>query len=119
MGFTLEGSAINEMGENGETIMGNTLCVLINSQFHEVNFKMPFHRTSEPWTLLFFTATGGMKMIGQVWQGGESFALEDHSLALFVLHKAKRREGFASLRRTPSKMIEKVWSTYLSPSNPT
>lgn len=108
MGFILEGNAINEMGENGETIVGNTLCVLLNSQFHEVHFKMPFHRTSEPWTLLFFTATNGMKMIGQVWQGGEDFALEDHSLALFVLHKPKKREGFAPLRRTPSKMTEKV-----------
>jgi len=40
----LEGSSIGELSERGEPIVGDSLCVLINAQFHDLQFKMPYHR---------------------------------------------------------------------------
>jgi len=88
LGYVLEGTAIEELAKDGKRRMGDTLCVLINAQFHEINFKLPEHQSNNPWALILMTTLNRPKL-GQVWKGGESFAMPDHSVAVFVLYETK------------------------------
>jgi len=108
MGYILEGTAINELSQKGETIRGDTLCVLINAQFDSVTFKMPFHKASQPWTLIFYTGTDGMSLASQAWNGGEEFQMEHHTLALFVLSKHRRKGKVLGLPLTRSQSLKQA-----------
>jgi len=89
--YVLEGSVISEMSEKGKPIVGDTLCVMINAQFHDVQFKLPFHRTAQPWELIVNTHRGSNIPTGSLWQPGEQFLLVHHSLVLFRLYKLKKK----------------------------
>jgi len=86
IGYVMEGASIDEMDQSGKRIIGNTLLVLINGAFNEVTFKLPFHRTNEPWSLMLTTTRKMNHHHGNYWQGGETFVLPDHTMALFKLH---------------------------------
>ncbi len=49
IGYIMEGSAINQVTERGKAVVGDTLLVLINAQFHDVKFSIPEHFTKKPW----------------------------------------------------------------------
>ena len=89
--YVLEGSSIDEMSVDGKRIIGDTICVLINGQFHDVKFKLPYHRSGNPWALLMMTSRNHPKL-GQLWQEGEEFMMEHHTLAVFCLYQSKTRE---------------------------
>lgn len=91
LGYVLEGTGIDEMAEDGKRIIGDTLCVFINGQFHDVMFKLPYHRSANPWALLLMTTLQHPK-IGQIWQEGEEFNMPDHSIAVFCLYQTRVRE---------------------------
>jgi len=86
LGYVLEGSAIEEMAQDGKRLVGDTLCVLINAQFHDVTFKLPIHQSSNPWALVLMTTLNRPKL-GQIWEGGNSFLMPDHSVSVFVLYQ--------------------------------
>jgi len=103
--YVLEGSVIGEVSSNGKEIVGDTLCVLINAQFHDVQFKLPFHRTAQPWELVLNTHRASNVPIGSLWHGGEMFPVIHHSLVLFRLYKLRKKVNWrrsTSFVRTPS-----------------
>jgi len=90
MGYILEGTSIDELSKDGKRIIGDTLCVMINAQFHDINFKLPFHRSGNPWALVLISTLNRPKL-GQIWQEGEEFNMQDHSVAVFVLYSTRAR----------------------------
>jgi hypothetical protein len=49
MQIVMDGDMLEEVGEKGEPISGNTLLILINASFQEQVFILPYHRTARPW----------------------------------------------------------------------
>jgi len=88
IGYVMEGSAIEEVTFDGRRVYGDTLMVLINAQFHNVNFRLPKHSNGQSWTLMLYT--GGSSSDGKQFNGGEEFTLIHHSLALFKLTRKHR-----------------------------
>jgi glycogen operon protein len=84
LGYVLDGSRIDEMTEDGLKVVGDTLLVLINGGFHDVPFKLPEHH-SRRWTLILSSSRRLKQRVGQSWESGDSFVMEDHSLSLFRL----------------------------------
>lgn len=88
-GYVLEGNGIDELSSQGEKIVGDTLCIVINGNFHEVPFKLPVHSTSFPWCLLFSSSLKDESLLNTQFQEGDIFKMEHHSIALFYLYKPK------------------------------
>ncbi|MEB3244824.1 MAG: glycogen debranching protein GlgX [Vampirovibrionales bacterium] len=87
MTIMLEGTAINELDEQGHRVIGQTLLVMINAHHYPVTFTFPFHRSGYGWQQLLDTQTdaGVPRDLQKVFSGGAYFTLVDHSLSLFVL----------------------------------
>ena len=58
LGLALHGNAIEELGPQGETIIGDTLAILLNAGPEAVMFDLPRHADQPParWELLIDTA---------------------------------------------------------------
>ena len=91
MMYVLEGTSIDELSQDGKRIIGDTLLVLINGQFNDVKFVLPPHRSRYPWALLMVTSQKHPKL-GQLYNSGEEFNLQDHSMAVLCLFQTKQRE---------------------------
>jgi len=89
MGYILEGQSINEMDDMGKLITGDTIAILINAHFHDIEFKMPTHRDNKPWVLRLYTFRDSGLRPGHLWQGGDPFPLKSHSIAVFTLYRVK------------------------------
>jgi isoamylase len=87
IGYILEGSAINQVTERGKSVVGDTLLVLINAQFHDVKFSIPEHFTQKPWTLILTTSLRDKDKTGYRYEAGDEFDVQHHSLALFIISK--------------------------------
>jgi len=101
LGYIMEGTSIVELSKEGLRIIGPTLLVLINAQFHDVGFSLPKHPSQHPWKLLLITDRELKDCIGQLFYSGE-FLLKHHSLALFQLsekvNKFRKFSNFAFKR---------------------
>jgi len=82
----MEGSSIDEMGEDGRRIIGNTLCLLINADHKPVTFELPFHpKNRKPYLVLFNTADEELPPSDKYIRPGEKVTLIDHSIMLLQL----------------------------------
>ncbi|WP_243838863.1 glycogen debranching protein GlgX [Prosthecobacter fusiformis] len=84
-GMWLPGSALKEMGRTGQPRMSDTVFVLSNSHYEDVEFKMPA-ADAEPWHLRL--ATGSLKMPKRT-RKTLHFAMPARSLAVFISKRAE------------------------------
>jgi glycogen operon protein len=89
LAYVLEGTAIDELDQYGERILGDTLLVVINASSDEAVFALPYHRTAKPWRMMLSSSRREKPVIGHLWHGGNQFSAEGKSLALFQLHFPK------------------------------
>jgi len=80
IGVRLAGDIINERDERGEAIVGDTLLVLLNAHWEEIQFKLPVTRTEHVWELM--TETNAHDTTLRVMKGGDNFPLLGRSLSL-------------------------------------
>jgi glycogen operon protein len=90
IGVRLSGDAIDELDENGAPIVGDTLLYLLNAGADPIPFRLPSFVTRPQWECLLDTADEDRS--GQRFDGGCAYRLADHSLAVFRMSKATRRE---------------------------
>lgn len=82
----MEGSSIDEMGEDGRRIIGNTLCVLINADHKPVTFVLPMHpKNRKPYCVVFNTAEEQLPSQDTFFRPGDKVTLIDHSVMLLQL----------------------------------
>jgi glycogen operon protein len=107
LGMLLSGTAIEEMNEQGEPIIGDTLLVLLNAHDEEVPFTMPPTDTDQYWQILVdtFDPLSG----DQLFDGGHLYPLQGRSLAVFRLTpplKERRRAVAVQRTITPRSLNE-------------
>ncbi len=89
-----EGSHMEEMDEEGNEVMGNTLLLLLNSHWKETQFYLPPSQVDKYWRMfapqmmektwkLLIETTGTLSP--SCWQPQSQFALGPRSMALFEL----------------------------------
>lgn len=93
-GVILEGSSIDDTDEDGRPILGNTLLILCNAGWEDMNFLLPPNqisnywrmfapaRSDKTWKLHFETSN---KLNSSCWNLQSSFRLEARTIALFEL----------------------------------
>jgi len=85
-GWVMDGNAIVELSETGNKIVGDTLLVLLNGAFENVQFKLPAHASGRPWQLQLSSDRNLRPKFSALYSPEETFTTKDHSIAIFVLH---------------------------------
>ena len=80
LGLRYAGDVIDEVDENGERIIGDTLLILLNASHEEVPFTLPKHSPRQLWEVVIDTALplAPFKKMKQ----GEAYRLVNRSLAV-------------------------------------
>jgi glycogen operon protein len=80
LGVRLAGDLIGEMDERGETIVGDTILLLLNAHHEAVPFTLPTTREGELWERLLDTADHqGMPL---TCSGGQEYQLQGRAMAV-------------------------------------
>jgi glycogen operon protein len=86
MGVRLAGDLLDDENERGEPVVGETLLLLLNAHHEPLPFALPTTRTEHQWHRVLDTADeSGQPM---VFRGGESYTLQDRSLAVLSARDA-------------------------------
>ncbi|MGH8577491.1 MAG: glycogen debranching protein GlgX, partial [Gammaproteobacteria bacterium] len=80
----LAGDAIEEVDSRGHRIVDDTLLILLNGHHEPLPFVLPAHRPGVRWYLVFDTREPQPPQGGHP-RGGQGYAMEARSLALFRL----------------------------------
>ena len=80
LGLRLAGDLIGEHDERGETIVGDTILVLMNAHHEALPFTLPVLNKGHRWERLFDTADD---LPAAEFDEGEAYTLKDRSLVLF------------------------------------
>jgi glycogen operon protein len=87
-GLRLAGDAIDEVDQEGNPIIGETLLILLNAHHEPLPFVLPAHKRDLKWELLLDTKTTISKMESVILKAGKPFEMEARSVALFVLRES-------------------------------
>jgi glycogen operon protein len=88
LGVRLSGDAIGEIDDAGVPIRGDTLLYLLNASADSVPFTLPSFAVHPRWATVLDTYDKGR--VGEVHDGGASYPLGAHSLAVFELRGEAR-----------------------------
>jgi isoamylase len=80
LGVRLAGDVINEVDERGEPIRGDTLLLLVNAHWEELNFTLPETRVEHVWQTLLDTQDTTFER--RVFAGRQTYKLYGRTLAL-------------------------------------
>jgi glycogen operon protein len=83
LGVRLSGDAIGELDDEGQPIHGETLLYLMNASAESVPFTLPSFEVRPRWTIVLDTCDEGC--VGEIRDGGASYRLRAHSVAVFEL----------------------------------
>ena len=88
LGVLLAGDMLDEVGEAGEKIIGNTMMLLLNAHHEGIPYTLPLPKASYGWTLVFDTAEP--KKLAYPIRAGVRYDLKGRATAL--LRATKRKE---------------------------
>ena len=91
LGVRLSGDGIGEADEDGAPIVGDTIVYLLNAWSSAVPFVLPSFVDHQGWETLLDTFDDRRE--GQVFEGGATYPLAEHSLAVFRLRRADEGHG--------------------------
>ena len=81
LGFHLVGTAMEEMDEDGNPVMGDTLFVMLNAHHETLGFLMPKHAGGEVWERILDTSLTDWNRPLRL--RGNSYPLQGRSVAVF------------------------------------
>jgi isoamylase len=81
LGVLLNGNAIDELDEEGNRIVGDTILILLNAHDHIVTFQLPDHDDGRPWELLLDTRHNYVRP--QTFSLGETYSVQARCVVIF------------------------------------
>jgi glycogen operon protein len=88
LGVRLSGDAVDEIDEHGAPLVGDTVLYLMNASPSAVAFILPSFAVRPRWETVLDTFDD--RRIGDIRDGGGSYPLRAHSLAVFTMHRDRR-----------------------------
>ncbi len=82
LGVRLAGDMLIDVDEKGNPIKGDTLLLLLNAHWEQLDFKLPETTGGDVWQTLIDTAEPDRPPIEKIRQGGTKFPLYGRSVAL-------------------------------------
>lgn len=91
LGLQLSGDAIDELDDQGNKIIDDTLLILLNAHYENVSFTLPSHGSSPYWEVVVDTNEPRGEIKSKLMNGGEEYHLSSRSMSLLIL-KNKNNE---------------------------
>ena len=91
VGVRLAGDQIDEVDEDGDKIVGETILILLNSHDLGVPFTLPTHQGDRHWEMIIDTAHPDAE--ASFHDGGEVYDFEGRSVAVFRLRSRNEPAG--------------------------
>ncbi len=85
LGVRLNGESMDEVDEQGEHIVGDTLLLLLNNQPESLPFRLPRHKSSERWVPILDTSVSIDEISEDPLTSRDGYPLAGHSMAILVL----------------------------------
>lgn len=85
IGLKLSGEAIEEVDDKGNRIYGDSLLIILNAYWNNLNFTLPKVRTKCIWELVVDTRLSDGKPDHSLLSGGDTYQIYGRSVALFRL----------------------------------
>ncbi len=83
LGMRLNGESIDEVDERGQSIVGDSLLVLLNSQADPAKFRLPRHKPSERWVPFVDTALRDVETAA--YSHDDEYSLQSRSVVVLIL----------------------------------
>jgi len=109
IGMLLAGNAIEETGDRGEPITGDTLLVLLNAHSEKVAFTLPPLAATKQWQRVFDTTHAAAGERG--YKPGSRYPLQGRSVVAFKVTpplRERRKVAAARSAREPAREAEPV-----------
>ncbi|WP_435006073.1 glycogen debranching protein GlgX [Tundrisphaera lichenicola] len=106
VGVLLAGDLIEDLDEEGDRIVGETVLILLNAYHEPIDFTMPEHQSSRHWELLFDTAEPEAEV--SFHEGKATFKLEGRSVVAFRLRSVHEEAGKVLSAEQSEKILEKT-----------
>ena len=104
LGIQLAGDLIDDVDDNGDKIVGETLAILLNGHHEPIDFTLPAPKDSHHWERLFDTADPDAE--ASFHEGQQPYQLQGRSVVLFRLRNQHEKAGEA-LSATQTKQVLK------------
>lgn len=85
LGVRLNGESMDEVDEQGQQIVGDTLLLLLNNQPESVPFRLPRHKASERWVPLLDTSLEIDDLRAEPYSSNDRYPLPGHCMVILVL----------------------------------
>jgi glycogen operon protein len=83
LGVALAGDAMDDVDERGERVVGDTLLILLNAHYENIDFRLPRLSVGRFWELLIDTMEG--RSMKRTTRGGYRYDLGARSMVIFRL----------------------------------
>jgi glycogen operon protein len=108
LGMRLSGDAVDEVDDDGEPIVGDTLLCLLNAAPKTIDFTLPSHVDQPIWECVLDTYDAARE--GRQFLGGTAYPLADRSVTVFVMRRSdsRERDTWSSGRRRRRVPFERI-----------
>jgi glycogen operon protein len=104
LGVRLAGDLIGDVDEHGETIVGETLLLLLNGHHEPISFTLPKTKEEHVWDLMLDTADPNAP--SQARHGGEQYPLKERSVAVLATRTPEQAGQASSAVQVESLLRE-------------
>ena len=101
LGLLLSGDAVDEIDERGRNMKDENFVILLNAHHEEIRFVLPTRTSDSGWIVLVDTSCQTSQNANQFYSSGDSYPLQQRSLALLV-ERTPDRIRADDRRRTPA-----------------
>jgi glycogen operon protein len=107
LGYVMNGNAITDLSAMGVIHTGPTLLILMNANFHDVNFRLPTHiGPTDPWQLVLSTDRSLRSKVNTVFAPNTEFLMKDHSISIFQLSQKREVRRHSRINLADVKRIQ-------------
>jgi isoamylase len=104
LGMRLAGDVIDEMDDQGNPIVGETILVLLNAHHEPIPFTLPEHQPERHWERLIDTARPDAE--ASFHEGEQTYDLEGRSLVVLRLRERHEKAGKALSAEQADRLFE-------------
>jgi isoamylase len=105
VGVRLAGDLIGDVDEDGDSIVGETLLILLNAYHEPLPFTFPKHQHDRHWERQVDTADAGAETTFH--EGGDSYEIQGRSVIVFRLRFRREQAGKALSAEQSEKLLDK------------
>ena len=105
VGLRLAGDLIEDLDEEGNKIVGETMLILLNAHHEPIQFTLPIHQTDRRWERMIDTAEPAAET--SFHEGKNDYPLEGRSVVVFRLRSRHEEAGKALSAEQAEKILDK------------